>query len=98
MRLIVSEMAAALSDPAACRVEHDLLGEKAVPADAYWGVHTARALENFPITGTRIGSYPTLVRGLVSVKLASARANQALGILPATLADAIERACELILA
>lgn len=44
------------------RVEHDLLGDLAVPADVYYGVHTVRALENFAISGTRIGDHPELVR------------------------------------
>jgi len=41
------------------RLEHDFLGEKHIPASAYWGVHTARAVENFPITGTKISPWPT---------------------------------------
>lgn len=85
------------SEPTGSRIEHDLLGDKEVPADVYWGVHTSRALENFPISGMRIASFPTLVDGLVRVKQASARANRALGILPGQVADAIEKACMLIL-
>ena len=52
------------------RVEHDLLGDLPVPAAAYYGVHTLRALENFPITGTAISIYPDLVRALACVKQA----------------------------
>ena len=78
------------------RREHDLLGERDVPADAYWGVHTLRAVENFPITGVPIGHFPDLVRSLALVKQAAARANRRLGHLPADKADAIERACTLI--
>jgi aspartate ammonia-lyase len=76
------------------RVEHDLLGERAVPAEAYYGIHTLRALENFPITGTSISIYPELVRALACVKHAAALANEALGLLPADKARAIARACE----
>ncbi len=59
------------------RIEHDLLGERAVPAEAYYGIHTLRALENFPITGTSISIYPELVRALACVKQAAALANGA---------------------
>ncbi|TMH50830.1 MAG: aspartate ammonia-lyase [Betaproteobacteria bacterium] len=79
---------------AATRIEHDLLGDRAVPADAYYGIHTLRALENFPITGTAISIYPDLVRALACVKQAAALANNALGLLPDDKADAIARACE----
>ena len=48
----------------ALRVEHDLLGERQVPANAYYGIHTLRALENFPITGTPISIYPELINAL----------------------------------
>src|SRR6266853_3853962 len=76
------------------RIEHDLLGDRAVPADAYYGIHTLRALENFPITGTAISIYPDLVRALACVKQAAALANNALGLLSDDKADAIARACE----
>ena len=75
------------------RTEHDLLGDKDVPADAYWGVHTARARENFPITGVPIAVYPHLVVALASVKAAAARANAELGLLPPQIAEAIDGAC-----
>ena len=78
------------------RKEHDLLGEIEVPADAYWGVHTLRAVENFPITGVTVGHFPELVRALVFVKQAAARANRRLGYLPPEKAAAIERACQMI--
>ena len=73
------------------RTEHDLLGDKDVPADAYWGVHTARARENFPITGVPIAVYPHLVVALASVKAAAARANAELGLLPPQIADGDRR-------
>ena len=63
------------------RIEHDLLGDRAVPADAYYGIHTLRALENFPITGTPISIYPDLVAALACVKQAAAIANNELGLL-----------------
>ena len=50
------------------RTEHDLLGDVAVPASAYYGAHTARALENFPISGTTLADQPHLVTALVTVK------------------------------
>ena len=77
----------------ATRTEHDLLGEKEVPADAYWGVHTERARENFPITGVPVGRYPFLVRGLAFVKEAAALANRDLGLLDERRAAAISAAC-----
>ena len=46
------------------RLEHDLLGEREVPTSAYWGVHTLRAVENFPITGVPVGHFPELVKAL----------------------------------
>src|SRR5882672_4983916 len=78
----------------ATRIEHDLLGDRTVPAEAYYGIHTLRALENFRITGTAISIYPDLVRALACVKQAAALANNALGLLPDGKADAIARACE----
>src|SRR5918995_3749975 len=76
------------------RIEHDLLGERAVPADAYYGVHTLRALENFSITGTPISAYPDLVMALACVKQAAAIANSELGLLDEQRATAIRLACE----
>jgi aspartate ammonia-lyase len=79
------------------RIEKDLLGEREIPAEAYWGIHTLRALENFPITGRSIGTNAHLIRGLAAVKWAAASANEDLGILDATRSDAIRRACDEIL-
>jgi aspartate ammonia-lyase len=76
------------------RREHDLLGDRDVPADAYYGVHTLRAIENFPITGTRISIYPGLIAALASIKSAAARSNHELGLLDATRTDAIVAAAE----
>ncbi len=80
----------------ATRSEHDLLGNADVPASAYWGIHTLRAVENFPITGVPVGHFPDFVRALVLVKQAAARANHRLGHLSAEKAAAIDRACDLI--
>ena len=77
----------------AVRHEHDLLGDRDVPAEAYWGVHTARARENFPITGTTIAAYPHLIEALAAVKEAAALANRELGLLEPEVADAIVAAC-----
>ena len=79
---------------AAWRNEHDLLGDHAVPQDAYYGVHTVRALENFPITGTSISIYPDLIHALACVKQAAALANDELGLLDAEKTAAIVKACE----
>ncbi len=76
------------------RTEHDLLGDRAVPADAYYGIHTLRALENFSITGTPISIYPDLVMALACVKQAAAIANAELGLLDERRAQAIRLACE----
>ena len=76
------------------RVEHDLLGERSVPAEALYGVQTLRALENFPISGTYVGQFPTLVAALASVKEAAALANQELGLLDEKIARAIVGAAE----
>jgi aspartate ammonia-lyase len=80
------------------RVEHDLLGDTEVPATAYWGVHTKRAVENFPITGVPVGHFPELVKALAMVKQAAARANRKLGHLPQDKALAIDQACDAIIA
>jgi aspartate ammonia-lyase len=78
----------------ATRIEHDLLGERAVPADAYYGIHTLRALENFAITGMPISVYPDLVGALACVKQAAAIANAELGLLDERRSTAIRLACE----
>ncbi|WP_343547940.1 aspartate ammonia-lyase [Ralstonia sp.] len=83
-------------NPQAVRFEHDMLGERAVPANAYYGVHTQRAVENFPITGEVLSQYPELIRALADIKHATARANQQLGLLDAPRADAISKACALL--
>ena len=76
------------------RLEHDLLGDREVPAHVYWGVHTLRAIENFPITGQTISSYGDLIRALAVIKQAAALANHQLGLLDSKHKDAIVLACE----
>ncbi|MFY0408036.1 aspartate ammonia-lyase [Solicola sp. PLA-1-18] len=75
------------------RVERDFLGDMVIPARALWGVHTARALENFSVSGTPVGRHRPLVAALGQVKLAAARANAELGVLDERHAAAIEVAC-----
>ncbi len=80
------------------RIEHDLLGEREVPAERYYGVQTLRALENFSITDIPISHYPYLIHSLAFIKKSAALANRDLGLLPHELADAITRACDEIIA
>jgi len=82
--------------PGRTRVERDTLGEVKVPARALWGAQTARAVENFPISGLR--EPRALVDAVVRVKLAAARVNARLGLLPRGKARAIEAACKEVLA
>ena len=78
------------------RREHDLLGDRDVPADAYYGIHTLRAMENFEITRIPISLYSDLVDALAAIKQAAAMANRDLGLLDAHHADAIVEACRRI--
>ena len=80
------------------RIEHDLLGELEVPADAYWGIHTLRAITNFPISLVPIGHYPSQVVALGQVKQAAARANFELGELDEKIFKAIDAACNDVIA
>ena len=75
------------------RREHDLLGERDVPDAALYGVQTMRAIENFPITGVTLASFPELIIALAQVKEAAARANRGHPDLPEDVFDAIVRAC-----
>ncbi|GHE78975.1 aspartate ammonia-lyase [Amycolatopsis deserti] len=75
------------------RIEHDMLGEISVPADAYYGAHTARALTNFPITRETLADRPHLVTALAAVKQAAAAANAEVGALDEARARAIAAAC-----
>jgi len=80
------------------RIEHDLLGEREVPAERYYGVQTLRALENFAITDIPISHYPDLIHSLACIKKSAALANRDLDLLPRELADAIVSACDEIIA
>jgi len=80
------------------RTEKDLLGEKEIPAEAYYGVQTARALENFEISGVQINHYPGFVEAWAIVKLAAARANADVGAMKPETLQAIEKACHAVLA
>ena len=79
------------------RTERDSLGELNIPAKAYYGVHTKRAKDNFPITGVSIARYSTLIIALAQVKKATALANAELGILDNSIKKAICSACEQII-
>ncbi|HEX5734834.1 MAG TPA: aspartate ammonia-lyase [Blastocatellia bacterium] len=78
------------------RIERDSLGERELPADVYYGIQTARARENFPISGYK--PFPSFVTATVQIKKAAARANSALGALDPQVADAIVRAADEVLA
>ena len=79
------------------RIEHDLIGEKSIPDDVYYGVQTARALENFHISGVPISQYPDLIRALAIVKLAAARANYECQQFSEDILHGIESACQEII-
>lgn len=74
------------------RIEKDLLGELKVPAGAYWGIHTQRALENFSLSGRKVN--PALIRAMAEVKKACCLANAELGYIPREKVDAITGACD----
>jgi aspartate ammonia-lyase len=80
------------------RTEKDLLGEKQVPANAYYGVQTLRALENFQLSGVPINHYPGFVEAWAYVKLAAAQANYDAGAMKKERLDAIEKACNAVIA
>ena len=86
-------LAISLCASAQTRTEKDLLGEKQLPAQAYYGVQTARALENFQVSGMATKFYPDYVRAFAMVKLAAARANNEIGRLSNDKLAAIEKAC-----
>lgn len=79
------------------RTEKDLLGEKQIPADAYYGVQTLRALENFQVSGVKTNFYPDYVKAYAMVKLAAARANADVGRMKKERLDAIEKACQAVI-
>ncbi len=79
------------------RKEHDLLGYKEVPSEAYYGIQTLRAVENFDICGVKLSAYPKYIKALAMVKWAASKANNELGLLSDELNDAITKACEEII-
>lgn len=85
--------AAAQYEAGETREEHDLLGYRNVPDQAYYGIQTMRGMENFNISGVSLNFYPVLVEALATVKLAAAKANHELGLLDDDIATAIIVAC-----
>ncbi len=88
---------AAQYESARTRTEHDLLGEREVPYEYYYGIQTLRAIENFDISGVTLNFYPRLIQALVMVKKAAAKANFELGILNKDIYYAISQACDEII-
>jgi len=80
--------------PGNTRTEQDLLGQREVPADAYYGIQTARALENFQITGVPISLYPDLISAFAMVKTAAAKANRDCGVITEAVCDSIVSAAQ----
>jgi len=91
--LTIIAMLCAFNGFSQTRTEKDLLGEKQIPADAYYGVQTMRALENFQVSGVATKFYPDYVKAFAMVKLAAARANNDVGRLSKEKLEAIEKAC-----
>ena len=79
----------------AYRTEHDSIGDKAVPEDAYYGVQTLRAVENFRITGLSL--HPEMINSLALLKKAAAITNREIGVLEPAISEAIVKACDEIL-
>src|SRR3954463_8239170 len=79
------------------RTEKDLLGEKQIPNNAYYGVQTARALENFQVSGVPTKFYPDYVKAYAIVKLAAAQANADVGRMSKDKLAMIEKACKAIM-
>ncbi|AEF41451.1 aspartate ammonia-lyase [Hoyosella subflava] len=86
--------ASSLLETIGARTETDFMGARKIPAAAYWGIQTLRAVENFSITGTTISVYPLLIRALAQIKHAAVLANFELGLIDQTKKDAIQQACE----
>lgn len=80
------------------RMEHDLIGDKEISNECYYGVQTARAAENFHITGIKLSSFPTFIVSLAKVKKAAALANYELGLLAEAKKNVICEACDEIIA
>jgi aspartate ammonia-lyase len=95
--LICILLVSSVSGQEKVRVEKDLLGQKEIPVEAYYGVQTARALENFQISGVNINHYPGFVEAWAIVKLAAARANTDVGAMKPETLQLIEKACKAVL-
>jgi aspartate ammonia-lyase len=80
-------------DPSAYRVERDLLGQQKIPAQAYYGIQTYRALENFQLSGVALSRYANFIRAIAMVKQACAQANFNFGLLSKEKMRGISRAC-----
>src|SRR5262245_43889647 len=94
---MLAEQSAKAPQIASYRTEHDSLGEREIPNNAYYGVQTVRALENFPISGVPLRNFAHFVNALAYVKKAAAQANAELKCLKPEIADAIAKACDEIL-
>jgi aspartate ammonia-lyase len=79
------------------RIEHDLLGEREVPYEFYYGIQTLRAMENFNISGITLNFYPVVIEALAAVKMAATKANYDLGLLTEPITNAIVQACDEII-
>ena len=80
------------------RTERDSIGDMEIPAEADYGIHTARAVENFPITGIILSNFPEFIESLAMVKKAAALANRDFGRLSPEISQAIVSACDLVIA
>lgn len=76
------------------RIEHDCIGSRSIPSDVYWGIHTQRAIENFPVSGIADNTHPVMIQSFATVKRACANANYRLGLLTLQQTQAIEAACQ----
>jgi aspartate ammonia-lyase len=97
MMATLSKLPIAPQQNVATRIEEDLLGERHVPSEAYYGIHTLRAIENFAISHSKISDIPELIRGMVMTKKAAALANRDLEVISSETAGYIIQACELML-
>ena len=98
LMMVIAALLFGWSSYSQTRTEKDLLGEKQIPADAYYGVQTMRALENFQVSGVTTKFYPDYVKAFAIVKLAAARANNEVeGRLSKDKLDAIEKACKAVM-
>jgi aspartate ammonia-lyase len=93
-----AEISAPTVSTTLCRREHDLLGERDVPQEAYYGIQTLRAAENFRFADLPISHFPRLIHALAMVKRAAAFANRECGLLSAEKEQVIRQACDDVIA